>query len=350
MSYLDSMEIVGFLAKYPQFRPAPLRDLASVYYAAWRSLQRDYNTDRHLFNMSGRGASSYDYMTDERQWQQTTALLAKSAASLQLLAKALSAESVIAFPVKPQLPEVARFDFFRKGDRPAGAWLVRQGRLRFALPITTGKWSGSADYLPAPHALPGFDVPAEKRIPALVPYIELADGRVIVASDGADEIYPSQDGGSLRVVWKRWALVRKKSGEDAPSLHPGEAERLITPGLRTEVVWSIQGDSLIREERITASRLTTIRRFCALFPSTASRHSTRLEGGRRIDRFRGSDAELEVAAASPDMRLAASVEAAGSGLDKGTRGPIPLILRLHAADLAVQPGHPLRWTVRLRML
>ena len=33
MSYLDSMEIVGFLAEHPEFRPAPLADLASVYYA-----------------------------------------------------------------------------------------------------------------------------------------------------------------------------------------------------------------------------------------------------------------------------------------------------------------------------
>ncbi|HEY1490836.1 MAG TPA: hypothetical protein VGF90_07335, partial [Verrucomicrobiae bacterium] len=38
MSYLDSMEIVGFLAEHPEFRPAPLADLASIYYAAWNSL------------------------------------------------------------------------------------------------------------------------------------------------------------------------------------------------------------------------------------------------------------------------------------------------------------------------
>jgi len=40
MSYLDSMEIVGFLAEHPEFRPAPLADLAGVYYAAWNSLLR----------------------------------------------------------------------------------------------------------------------------------------------------------------------------------------------------------------------------------------------------------------------------------------------------------------------
>src|SRR5581483_407579 len=51
MSYLDSMEIIGFLADHPEFRPAPLSDLASVYFAAWQSLQRDYQPDRHLLNM-----------------------------------------------------------------------------------------------------------------------------------------------------------------------------------------------------------------------------------------------------------------------------------------------------------
>src|SRR5262249_37635796 len=42
MSYMDTLDIIGFLADHPEFRPAPLADLASVYFAAWQSLQRDY--------------------------------------------------------------------------------------------------------------------------------------------------------------------------------------------------------------------------------------------------------------------------------------------------------------------
>ena len=51
MSYLDSMEIVGYLADHPGLRPAPLEDLASVYYQAWHALLRDYQADRHLLNI-----------------------------------------------------------------------------------------------------------------------------------------------------------------------------------------------------------------------------------------------------------------------------------------------------------
>src|SRR5208282_3681384 len=48
ISYQDTMEIIGFLSQHPEFRPAPLPDLASVYYAAWQWLQHDYQTNSHL--------------------------------------------------------------------------------------------------------------------------------------------------------------------------------------------------------------------------------------------------------------------------------------------------------------
>ena len=95
----------------------------------------------------------------------------------------LEREKLTAYPARPSLPNVARFQFFReKGDRVAGVWVVRQSpSMRFALPITTGTRPGVADYLPAPHGLPGFAVPVEQNVPALVPYLELEDGRTIVA-------------------------------------------------------------------------------------------------------------------------------------------------------------------------
>src|SRR6185312_649479 len=51
ISYMDTMDIIGFLAEHPEFRPAPLQDLASVYFAARNSLLRDYVMDHHLLNM-----------------------------------------------------------------------------------------------------------------------------------------------------------------------------------------------------------------------------------------------------------------------------------------------------------
>ena len=112
--------------------------------------------------------------------------------------------------------------------------------MRFALPITTGTRPGVADYLPAPHGLPGFAVPVEQNVPALVPYLELADGRTIVAADGADEIQPSADGRQLRVVWRRWAQIGAKSGQ------------LVDPGVTSEVRWTLADGALTRRETLTA--------------------------------------------------------------------------------------------------
>ena len=347
ISYMDTMEIVGFLAQHPEFRPAPLPDLASVYYAAWQWLQQDYQPDRHLLNMFGFGRGNYKYMSPERQWQQTTSFLAKSAESLMLLTAALKTENVTAFPARPLLPSVARFEWFRKGDRPAGVWLVRQGQLRFALPLTTGTVSGISDYLPAPHALPGFAAPVEQMVPALVPYFELGDGCVVVAGDCADEIAPGADGRSLRVVWKRWARVT--AGESETDKLVNEAGKLIEPGLTTEVAWKLEGDTLVRTETVTASRPVTVHRFSVIFPSTGDRVSTRFENNQRIDRFDSPDGSLEIRISEASFPLVTSLEATrNAAVGKGTRGPIPLLLHFEVGPLALKPSDTLRWTLRLR--
>jgi hypothetical protein len=256
-----------------------------------------------------------------------------------LLKDALSHEGVESFPAVPNLPKVARFEFFRKGDRPAGVWLVRQEKLRFALPITTGVTSGVADYLAAPHALPGFAAPVEQLAPAMVPYLELADGSTIVASDCADEIEPAEDGKSLRAVWKRWVVVGAEPG------------KFIEPNLVTEVTWKIDGDTLMRNEKITATQPVAIKRFSVIFPSTGDRVSTRFEDGARIDRFDAGDNSLEVCVQSHGMTLEKSLEATGdSALGKGARGAIPLILRMESHDLNVTPESPLQWSISLKMI
>jgi hypothetical protein len=351
MSYLDTMEIVGFLAEHPESRPAPLPELASVYFRAWQRLQQDYEPDRHLLNMFGFGRGNFAYMSPERQWQQTTSFLAKSAESLKLLAAALQAEAVTAFPTHLQLPSVARFEFFRHGHRPAGVWLVRQGQVRFALPITTGTLSGIADYLPAPHGLPGFAAPVEQLVPALVPFLELADGRVIVAGDGADEITPRADGRSLQVIWKRWPVVNLQPGKT-------EAERLyappgqfIDPGLNSEVNWQIEGESLVRTETIRAVKPVTIHRFSVMFPSTGGCVSTRFENGCRTDRFSSPDGSIDVTISNLSFPADEWLQATGnSAAGKGARGAIPLVLQLQATDLVLKSGDSLHWVIRLREL
>ncbi len=45
ISYMDTMEIAAFLGKHPEFRPAPLPQLASAYFAAWSWLRSDFNDE-----------------------------------------------------------------------------------------------------------------------------------------------------------------------------------------------------------------------------------------------------------------------------------------------------------------
>src|SRR5207247_10690811 len=141
------------------------------------------------------GRGNYAYITPQREWQQTTSLFGKLANSHTTLMDALEREGISSFPLVPTLPRVARFEFFRRdNERLAGVWLVREGDLHFALPLTTGTKPGVADYLPSPHGLPGFAAPVEQTYPAFTPYIETPDGATIVATDGADLIEPSADG------------------------------------------------------------------------------------------------------------------------------------------------------------
>src|SRR5262245_15634665 len=241
ISYIDTIEIVGFLSRHPQFRPAQLAELAAADYAAWQSLMKRYRPERHLLDVLGFGYGNYSYINPEREWQQTTAFFGKVAGAHKSFTEAIRKEGITSFPAQPQLPAVARFEYFRKTPRQAGVWLVRQKGMHFVLPITTGPKPGISDYLPAPYDLAGFAPPVEQQLPTVTPYIQLADGSTIVAGDGADEIYPSQDGHSLRIVWKHWAQVGGKPGQT------------VDPGLITEVTWKLDGFTLTRSEKISAA-------------------------------------------------------------------------------------------------
>ena len=169
VSYMDTLEIVGFLGAHPEFRPAPLDQLASAYYQAWQWLRHDYHDKSHVLSVFAFGRGNYAYITREREWQQTVNFFGKGALAHARFMEALTREQVSRFPAEIVRPEVARFVFFRRGDRPAGVWLVRQGAMYFTLPITTGTKPGVADYLPAPHGLLGFASPVEQVYPSNSP-------------------------------------------------------------------------------------------------------------------------------------------------------------------------------------
>ena len=335
VSYLDTLEIVAFLGQHPEFRPAPLADLASAYLLAWRWLRRDYRDNAHLLSVFAQGRGNYRYISPDREWQQTVGFFGKLADAHMKLMPALKSERVEKITARLSLPSVARFAFFNNGARKAGVWLVRLGALSFTLPITTGTQPGVSDYLPAPHGLASFTAPVEQIYPSLVPYLDLEDGRVVVASDGADEIEPSADGRSLRVLWRRWALIGSKSGS------------LTDPHITSEVRFRIEGSTLVREETLTASKPLTIRRWRFAVPTTAAGVAHPKNSQSR--RLESSDGILEVRSPTADWPVTETIVATGeSPLGRGPRLGVPTHLVYESRDIRLEAGRPARWRIELR--
>jgi len=336
ISYMDTMEIVGFLAAHPEFRPAPLEQLASAYYQAWRWLRHDYNDKSHVLSVFAFGRGNYGYITREREWQQTTSFLGKSALAHARFTEALRGEQVSTFPAEIVRPDVARFVFFRNGDRPAGVWLVRQGPMYFTLPITSGTKPGVADYLPAPHGLTGFANPVEQVYASLVPFLQLADGRTLVTTDGADEIEPGIDGKSLRVVWRRWALLDKKAGE------------LIDPHITSEVVWRLDGSTLIRDETLRSEEDITLYRWWVAVPSTFNRNM-QPAGPPRQDLLMNENSGLLVTVKA-DWPVGISVWTPGdSDPGRGARQPVLLHLIYESPHLHLPAQRDMHWRMTIKI-
>src|ERR1041384_1549547 len=335
VSYLDTPEIVGFLASHPEFRPAPLGDLAALYYQAWNYLLHEYRSDAHLLSIFAFGRGNYAYISRDREWQQTTGFFGKLANSHTPIVNALEKEGSATFPVVPALREVARFEFFRKSpERSAGVWVVRQGALRFALPITTGPKPGMSDYLPAPHGLPGFAAPVEQIYPALTAYVEVAGARTVVATYAADVIEPAADGRSLRVRWTKWAVVGTPSG------------KLRDVGLTSEVVWRIENRTLVREETLSSKQAVSIRRWRLAVPTTHDQVETNVVTGVRVDSFRSDKGSLDVGLVSASFPVKTSILAMGNSvLGRGVHGAIPLHVVFEAKDITV--NGPLKFKLAL---
>jgi hypothetical protein len=337
ISYMDTMEIAAFLGIHPEFRPAPLPQLASAYFAAWSWLRSDFSDQTHLLSIFAFGRGDYGYITKEREWQQTTTFLGKVIGAHASFMQALDKEGVKTFTAQLSPADVARFEYFRDGpDRKFGVWVVRQGNLHFALPFVTGPKAAISDYEPAPHGFPGFASPVEKIYPCLVPFLELEDGRTIAPVDGADEIRPAADGKSVTAVWKRWVVAGSKAGET------------VNPGLVSEVTWFLQGTSLHRFESLTVSKPLKIRRLWLAIPSRNSHLETIELSGTRIDRLTSDATILDVQVKHSDWPVQISAHATGDdSLGRGDRGAIPLHLVLESKNISLVPGAPERWEITL---
>jgi hypothetical protein len=216
---------------------------------------------------------------------------------------------------------------------------VRQGPVKFALPITTATRPGVADYLPAPHGLAGFAAPVEQVVPALVPFLQLSSGDTIVAADGADSIDASPDARRVTARWNRWARIGAKPTE------------WVRPAVSTEVEWRLDGRAIIRTERLTVSDPMRVSRWRVVVPSTAVRSTTETASGVRIDTLSGREGTLLVSVPHSSWPITATVRAApgDTPLGRGARGAVPLHLEYEARDFALTPGASASWTLRLEV-
>ncbi len=339
VSYLDTLEIAAFLGENPEFRPAPITDIASLYNLAWRWIRGGYIDERHTFNIFDYGRGNYAYISIQREFQQIATSFAKIIVAHDSFMRTLESEKVTEFPATLTLGNVSRFEFFRQDkDFQLGVWLVRQGNLKFALPITVGTKPGMSDYLAAPFGLAGFANPVEEVYPSFVPFIELEDGKNYVASEGSTLIEPAKDGQSLRVVWKKWGQIGSKSGERFEN------------GITSEVVWKIVGDKLTRTETLTANKDLKIKRWRFVLPLTAEKSKIETVGGKRTDIFQGREGTLKVSA-NADWQYETSLEAAGNGkLSKGVLLAIPLHLVYSAENLQLKKGKKITWQISLEVL
>ncbi len=338
VSYLDTLEIVAFLGENPEFRPVPLSDLASLYNQAWLWIRGSYIDNRHTFNIFAYGRGNYAYISLQREFQQISTSFAKMIVAHDSFNRVLEAEKLTEFLAKPKLEKVARFEVFAKTkDKQSGVWLVRQGNLRFALPITTGTKPAISDYLAAPFGLSGFAAPVEEIYPSFVPFFELADGKTYAASEGASLIEPAKDGKSLRVVWNKFAQVGTKSGER------------FDIGIKSEVVWKIVGNKLIREEKLIADKDLTIKNWRFALPTTADKNRVEFIQNKRFDVFTGDEGTLKING-DADWKYEVSVLATGdSRLSKGVLRAIPLHLILTADSLQLKARQPKRWQIEIEV-
>ncbi len=339
VSYLDTLEIAAFLGEHPEFRPARIEDIASVYHLAWRWIRKDYSDETHMFTVFAYGRGNYGYINPSREWQQAGTSFGKIIMAHDSFMKTLERERVTQILAAPKFKTVARFEFFeKKPDRQYGIWLVRQGNLQFALPLTTGTKPAIADYLPAPFGLRGFSAPVEEVYPSLVPFIELEDGKTYATSEGATLIEPAADGQTLRAVWKKWARIGSKSGETFEN------------GITSEVLWRIEGNKLIREETLTSDRDLTIKNWRVALPTTAEKARSLIQGNQRIDIFEGREGTLKVTTKA-DWQYETMLQTTGdSRLGKGVLGAIPLHLIYSTNNLALTKNQPKTWQIVLELV
>jgi hypothetical protein len=85
-----------------------------------------------------------------------------------------------------------------------------------------------------------------------------------------------------------------------------------------------------------------------IVPSTGNRSSTSTQNGARTDTIDGADGQFTVSVPRIDWPSTWTLRATGNTAEgRGTRGAIPLHIEIESRDIALEPGAPRSWTLRL---
>jgi len=152
-------------------------------------------------------------------------------------------------------------------------------------------------------------------------------------------IAPAGDGKSLRVVWRRWALIGSKAGQ------------LVDPHITSEIIWHLEGSTLTRDETLKSTEPITIRRWWMAVPTTAAHNESSLVSGRRMDHFAFSQDRTDLSITGwADWPLKISLLATGdTALGRGARGAIPLHLIYESWDMRLTPNRADSWHLVIKL-
>ena len=159
--------------------------------------------------------------------------------------------------------------------------------------------------------------------------------RTLVATDGADEVEPGADGKSLRVVWRRWALLNKKAGE------------LIDPHITSEVVWRIDGATLTRDETLRSEEDITYTAGGLPYPAhSIATCSWRVQAAEPL-----AGREFgPLVTVNADWPVAFSACAPGdSALGRGARQPVLLHLIYESSHLRLPAKQDMHWRMTIKV-
>jgi hypothetical protein len=129
----------------------------------------------------------------------------------------------------------------------------------------------------------------------------------------------------------------------------GKLGELTDPGITSEVVWRVAGNSLTREETLKAAKPVSVERWWMAVPTTAKHEEVSYLRGQRKDLFETDDLRLEVVA-DATWPLKVFVQAPGdSPLGRAPRGALPLHLVYETTELKLLPGQPARFRLALKV-